>query len=150
MGFDKKTKSNLKALKIEFINSRNTLASMKALERKIHSFVLENNEFYFSSEWEEFGHVGRITDPSIDYLMKQEDYDRYFDLIHDEWLKFNKLHIKNESLWKYEKAVKDSENKLLDFASTFTPQLKAILEDIKENFEYREKALEIVLKLSCD
>lgn len=148
----------LKKLKETYLKAKALCETMKEIELKIKTEVLKENEFYYGQQWEEgrngrSGKAGRVTDARQDYMMDDEQFKTFLHLCHIKWLEYDKNHQENESLWKYEKMVRDSEDLMFEWMKVELPKAKPemtvdAIEKMRLHWNYRKKALDLTLKLA--
>jgi len=112
--------------------------------------VLAENDFKISLDDGEImrgvKNGDRITDPRIDFLMSDTDFEKYCQLVYEENLKagLDSGGVGN-TFWHLRKAVLDAENELIDTVAAeipaYTPEA---VKRIKTSLKFREQFLKIM------
>ncbi len=133
-----------------YIVAKTNLEKMKALETEIKLKILKNNEFYEKDNFSK-----RITDPFYDFLMNDDDFNLYLDLLQVE-TKRKGLKLGREEVITYEaeKELTQAEEKLLDWGEQIVKNkndLRLDVEDFKKmrtyNLKYRNKLIDLTMKV---
>ena len=127
---------------------------VKEIEVACKTKILSENTFNVSSEWRP-DETGRITDHTLDYLMTDEDFQIYSNLVHVEYLK-NGLNIPPENTpdYKTAPALRKAEKELIEWGFSVIEKdplaLKSIgnLEILKEAIAYDMKSRDQVIDLT--
>lgn len=153
-------KAFLGKLKSNYFNAKALYECIKEQSEEIQTRVLRENEFYEAEEWTErkIGRGGdnnkkRIIRPFDSYLMEEEDFQRYLDLIYAEYVKAGiadsrgKEYIPEaESKDLYYEATKQ----LVEYGIDIIPDEfgeKETLRKAVRMIKYRDKVLDLVLML---
>lgn len=151
--YDKKLLSRLK---------KNYLAA-KALEdtireqaEEIGQKILNDNEFFRDDEFREEGNGNRITRTTHDFLMSDEDFERYTKMRYAEYVKAG---IADPRGWEWipgaeeEKIRREAEQMLVDFALDIMPEGLAhereVLRRHNKDYKIREQILDSILRLEA-
>jgi hypothetical protein len=111
--------------------------------------VLAENDFKISLDDGEImrgvKNGDKITDPRLDYLMSDTDFEKYCRLVYEENLKAGlDSGGAGNTLWPLRKAVLDAENELIDTVAAEIPQYTPeVVKTLKINHKFREKFLKI-------
>lgn len=116
-------------------------------DRESRTKVLAENDFVICVEREsgDAKNGVKITEPRIDFLMSESDFERYCELVYAENLKAG-LDSGGVGLtfWPLRKAVLDAENALIDTVATdipiYTPE---VVKRVKTEHKLREQFLKI-------
>lgn len=158
--YDKKL---LEKLKKNYFTAKAMYEAKKELSEVIQRRILEENAFYETEEValmrKQRGGSGkpeRILNPFDTYLMdKETDFQRYLDLAYSEYLKEGIADPRGkEYIPEAEEAdlYRKSEKMLVDYALDIIPagmKEKEILRKGVQMPKYREKVLDLILKLEC-
>ena len=157
--YDKKL---LKKLKENYFTAKAMYEVKKDLSEVIQRRILEENAFYETEEValkkKKRGGSGkpeRIFNPFDIYLMDQMDFQRYLDLIYAEYQKKGIADPRGkEYIPEAEEAdlYRKSEKMLVDYALDIIPAGMKEKDTLKKGVQlpkYREKVLELILKLEC-
>ena len=93
-----------------------------------------------------------ITDPTQDYLMSEEDFKKYLDLLYPLYIKAGiddprGVNYCPDAIPREE--LKNAENNLLDVFLTITPGgLKADFEKMRNHWKYRQKLIDLALNMA--
>ena len=155
-------KSDLKVLKKVYFEARALYETIKEEAENIQTSILANNEFYESDEWTERkvtrggdGERKRILKPFDSYLMNDEDFQKYLDLCYEE---YKKAGIDDKRGREYcpeaeaENLYWEAEKQLVLYGIDIIPDGMAEKETLREavkNIKYKEKVLDLILKLEC-
>jgi hypothetical protein len=109
--------------------------------------VLAENNFVICTDRETRAtkNGDRITDPRIDFLMSESDFEKYCELVYAENLKCG-LDSGGVGLtfWPLRKAVLDAEDELIDTVAADIPAYTPdVVKTLKTNHKFREKFLKI-------
>lgn len=155
-------KKELKALKNNYFTTRALYETIKEEAENIQASILANNEFYESEEWTERkttrggdGERKRIFKPFNSFLMNDEDFQKYLDLCYEEYKKAG-IDDKRGREYCPEAEAHDlyweAEKQLVLYGIDIIPDEmteKKILREAVKNIKYKEKVLDLILKLEC-
>ena len=155
-------KADLKVLKKVYFEARALYETIKEEAENIQATILANNEFYESEEWTERkatrggdGERKRILKPFDSYLMNDEAFQKYLDLCYKE---YKKAGIDDKRGREYcpeaeaENLFWEAEKQLVLYGINIIPDGMAEKETLREavkNIKYKEKVLDLILKLEC-
>jgi len=140
----------LRTLQNNYYVAKAANETVKSLENELKTRVLTENEFY--TEPGESEPATRIINPRSDYRMSDADFERYLDLCHALKPEFGLTHPKeNTADCLTSKALKDAENKLLDFGVIILPETpefdRTAMDKIRNHWKYRGEMIELICKL---
>lgn len=158
--YDKKLLGKLKS---NYFNAKALYETIKQQAEDIDTKVLQENEFYESEEWTEMmldydgnGIRKRITRPFDTYLMEEADFQKYLDLIYAEYVKAE-IADKRGRGWCPEAEADDlyrlATKQLVDYGIDIIPDCFGEKETLRKavmNIKWRDKVLDLVLKLESD
>ena len=137
----------------EFSPAQLAYVEAKAKQETVSSIVNECktkvlSEHIFIAEDDNARDITRITKPSQDFLMSDEDFTTYCKLTHAEYLKQG---LKVEDFdacpeWPFNKARMDAEKALIDWGYTVVrtlPEYKQNAKDIQRLMEVAERSPEL-------
>ena len=138
-----KVKAAMERVKVAYAKWRAAEEIDKASKNK----VLSENNFVICTDHETRAtkNGDKITDPRIDYLMSDTDFEKYCELVYAENLKAGlDSGGAGNTFWHLRKAVLDAENELIDTVAAeipaYTPE---VVKTLKTNHKFREKFLKI-------
>ena len=160
LGYDKKS---LRKLKNNYFAARALYELIKEEAERIQTEILLKNEFYESEEWMEKVNSRRKTQeerkrilrPFDSYLMTEDDFQKYLDLCYAE---YKKAGIDDKRGKEYcpeaesQSLYWEAEKQLVLYGIDIIPcemKEKEILRNAIKNVKYKEKVLDLVLKLAC-
>lgn len=152
----------LKTLKNTYFVAKASYETILETAEEIQRKILEENEFYETEEIAEIkekrdgdGVPKRILKPFDSYMMSEEDFQKYLDLTYAEYLKAGIADKRGrdycpeaESKDLYYEAMKQ----LVDYGIDIIPDGMGEKETLKkavQNIKWRDKVLNLVLKLEC-
>lgn len=155
-------KTDLKVLKRVYFEARALYETIKEEAENIQTSILASNEFYESEEWTERkvtrggnGERKRILKPFNSFLMNDEDFQKYLDLCYEE---YKKAGIDDKRGREYcpeaeaENLFCEAEKQLVLYGIGIIPDGMVEKETLKEaikNIKYKERVLDLILKLEC-
>ena len=152
----------LRKLKENYFMSKALYETVKEQAEEIGKKILLEYEFYESEEVAKMkksrGYDGipkRILKPFDTFLISEEDFDRYLDLVYPEYVKAGIADPRGKGYIPEaeEKALyHEAEQQLIDYAIEIIPDFlkeKETLKKYSQVTKYREKILDIILMLEC-
>ena len=148
--YDKKL---LRKLKKNYFTAKAMEEIIKEQAEQIAQTILDENEFYACKDWRDHG---RITRPMHDYLMSDEDFERYTKMRYAEYIKVG---IADARGWEWcpeaeaMELKKEAEQMLVNFALDIMPDSLSAQRDIlrkhSTDYKIREQILDNILRLEA-
>lgn len=126
--------------------ARDEHSSMSAIEKWAQRCVLSENTFYVADEWIEGpGKGDKIMDPRSDYLMDDDSFTLYCQLVHNRLaLSGYNIPLENTATYQTAPALKAAEEELIDASIPFMPALAvAQLPRMRDHWKYRAELIEL-------
>ena len=153
-------KATLGKMKSNYFNAKALYEYIKEQAEDIQRKVLAENPFYIADDMLELrerrGYDGdkRIYEPNETYLMSEDDFQKYLDLIYPEYVKAG-IADKRGRDYIPEAEAKDlmweTEKQLVEYGIDIIPdeyaEQKATLRKAVRNIKYKDKVLDFVLML---
>ncbi len=140
----KELKLRIKVAQDQYFKAKAKLETVKFIEHENKTKILANNIFT-----DEEGN--RILTADRDFLINSKEFNHFLELLFIE----NKeaglpVTNKDESIdWKFQKKVYDLENELFKLQLETIPQgLREDVKNAQQHHKYREKTLDLILRLS--
>ena len=153
----------LAKLKSNYINAKALYETIKQQSEDIQTKVLQENEFYESEKWSEMmekrggnGNRERIIRPFDTFLMEDVDFQKYLDLIYAEYLKAGIADKRGRDYVPEAESgdlYRETTKQLVEYGIDIIPDAfgeKETLRKAVQNIKWRDKVLDLVLKLECD
>lgn len=143
-------RAELKALKHNFFMAKALYETIKDQAEEIQKKILAENEFYDAMEVDK-----RILEPFATFKMNDNDFQKFLDLCYEEYKKAG-IEDKRGKEYCPEAEAHDlyleAEKQLVLYGIELIPNGMREKETLKEaikNVEYKEKVLDLILRLKC-
>ena len=156
-------KTELKALKDTYFVAKALYESVRDTAEEIQKNILKKYPFYEDAEKLNILNESRrrkektrILKPFDSYLMSDADFDKYLDLCYEEYKKAG-IDDKRGREWVPETESRElyteATKMLVEFGLSIIPDRfateKETLKEAVKNIKYRDKVLDLVLRLEC-
>lgn len=156
-------KTELKALKDTYFVAKALYESVRDTAEEIQKNILKKYPFYedaeklnILNESRRMKEKTRILKPFDSYLMSDADFDKYLDLCYEEYKKAG-IDDKRGREWVPEAESRElyieATKMLVEFGLSIIPDRfateKETLKEAVKNIKYRDKVLDLVLRLEC-
>lgn len=147
-------RAELKTLKNNFFMAKALYETIKDQAEEIQNRILSTYEFYVSPEWHDEVEK-RIETESRSFLMSDEDFQKFLDLCYEEYKRAG-IEDKRGKEYCPEAEVHnlywEAEKQLVLYGIELIPdgmREKETLREAIKNVKYKEKVLNLILRLEC-
>lgn len=148
-------KKQLREMKQIYFETKALYETIKAAAEEIQKNILTNNEFHADKELLRDEKRGRILRPFDTYLMNETDFEKYLNLCYAEYQKAGIADKRGKDYIPEAEAQNlywEAEKCLVLYAIDIIPdgiEEKKTLREAVKNIKYKEKVLDLILKLEC-
>lgn len=148
-------KEQLQKMKQTYFETKALYETIKDAAEEIQKKILTNNKFYAEKELLRGEKGGRILRPFDTYLMNGADFEKYLDLCYAEYQDAEIADKRGKDYIPEAEAQNlywEAEKQLVLYAIDIIPdgmEEKTTLREAVKNIKYKEKVLDLILKLEC-